>query len=267
MKIKNLLKRHLGLLLALMTTVMSPAINAGDRSGEVIGEARDIKSDELLYREVYCANGNPDEREVIYRNTEGRLIAHKVLDYSSGPVTPSFVQHNLYSSEVIEVGLVAGMVTMSVLDAETAEPKKAKSTPADVKMPVVIDAGFDEFVRMHWDSLLAGDKKKFQFPFADRASLIELRIKPSSCSYDSDSDQCFKLEMSNIFLRMLAAPIELGYDAELRRLLRYRGLSNIGDGRGGGSMVDIQYYYQDVPALACNIGDQALNEYSKSGES
>lgn len=265
MKITNLFKCHFRLLLVLVT--MAPTINASDRLGQVIGEARDIKTDELLYREVYCVNGNPDEREVIYRNTEDRLIALKVLDYSSGLATPSFVQHNLYSSEVIEVGLASGSVTMAVLDMETAEPKKTKSTLADEKLPVVIDAGFDEFIRMHWDSMLAGDKKRFQFPFADRARLLELRIKPSSCSYGSDSDQCFKLEMSNFFIRMLVAPIELGYDPELRRLTRYRGLSNIGDGKGGGSVVDIQYDYEDVPTLACDIGDQALKDYSKAGKS
>ena len=267
MKSRNFLKCHYRVLLLLMTTSLAPAVNASDRQGQVIGEARDIKSDELLYREVYCANGNPNQREVIYRNTEDRLIARKVLDYSSGSIAPSFVQHNHYSSEVIEVGLSAGRVTMSVLDAETAEPKKEKSKLADKKLPVVIDAGFDEFIRMHWDSLLAGDKKKFQFPFADRASLVELRIKPSSCSYDSDSDQCFKLEMANFFFRMLVAPIELGYDPELRRLTRYRGLSNIGDGKGGGSVVEIRYDYEDVPAQACNIDAQAHNDYSKSGNS
>ena len=235
---------------------LSPPSIAVAASGQAIGEAYDLENDELLYREVYCAGADPDQVEVIYSDSEGQLLARKKLDYSSGAATPSFVQHNIYSSEVIEVGLDAGKVTMSIIDAESAEPKKVSSSQANGKLPLVIDAGFDEFVRAHWDSLTDGDKKSFLFPFAERSRMVELRIKPTSCSYGTETDQCFRLEMSNWFIRMLVAPIELGYDPEMRRLTRYRGLSNIGDGKGGGSIVDIRYDYPDVPSLACAISDQ-----------
>lgn len=241
----------------LLLLIALPGANAGDNVGHAIGEARDLDSDEFLYREIYCANGNPDELEVIYRNEAGVLLARKLLDYRSGPTTPSFVQQNFYSSEVIEVGLQADKVTMTVLDAVNSEPKKVSATQTDGKLPIVIDAGFDEFVRSNWDSLVGGAKKSFLFPFAERDKLVELRIKPAACTYPSATDQCFKLELSNWFVRMLVDPIELGYDPEQRRLTRYRGLSNIGDGKGNGSVVDIRYNYQDAPALACGAGDQA----------
>jgi hypothetical protein len=257
------MKHFLNLLLAFSALATAPGAYATESSGRAIGEARDLKSDEFLYREIYCANGNPDEMEVIYRNEEGSLLAHKLLDYSSGPTTPSFVQQNFYSSEVIEVDLEAGNVTMSVLDAVNSEPKKASSTQTDGTIPVVIDAGFDEYIRRNWDSLLAGDKKRFLFPFAERDKLVELRIKKAACSYPSETHQCFKLELSNWFIRMLVSPIELGYDPELQRLMRYRGLSNIGDGKGNGSVVDIRYDYQQVPELACSISDQALTDSEK----
>jgi hypothetical protein len=64
--------------------------------------------------------------------------------------------------------------------------------------------------------------------------------------------------MNNWLLRMLVAPIELGYDAKLKRLTRYRWLSNIGDGKGEGLVVDIRYNYQDVPAMACGVNDLKL---------
>ena len=245
-------------LLVLAALALAPNAYAIETSGRVIGEARDLESDEFLYREVYCANGNPEEMEVIYRNVEDRVIARKLLDYSSGPTTPSFVQQNFYSSEIIEVDLKAGKVTMAVLDAVKAEPKKVISTQTDGTLPVVIDAGFDEYIRSNWDSLLAGEKQTFLFPFAERDKLIELRIKKAACSYPGENHQCFKLELSNWFIRMLVSPIELGYDPELQRLMRYRGLSNIGDGKGNGSVVDIRYDYQQIPELACSIGDQVL---------
>jgi hypothetical protein len=198
--------------------------------------------------------------EVIYRDDADSMIARKLLDYRSGATTPSFVQQNFYSSEVIEVELRDEEVRMAVIDAASSEAKKITTEKADDKLPVVIDAGFDEFVRSNWDSLLEGEKKHFMFPFAEKSSLLELRIKRSGCSYETTSDQCFKLELSNWLVRMLVAPIELGYDPEQRRLVRYRGLSNIGDGKGNGLVVDIRYLYQDLPALACRADQQSSSK-------
>ena len=78
-------------------------------------------------------------------------------------------------------------------------------------------------------------------------------MRPAQCTYETETDQCFRLELSNWFFRMLADPIELGYDPAQRRLTRYRGLSNIGDGKGNGLVVDIRYDYQDVPEQACAL--------------
>jgi hypothetical protein len=239
--------------------MMMPAGYANDIVAQTIGEAFDLKSDEPLYSETHCLSGDALAREVIYRNVEGQLLAHKILSYRSGPTTPSFVQRNFYSQESIEVELKQDEVTMTIKDENSPAPGKVISTRPSANLPVVIDAGFDAFVTGNWDSLLAGDNKSFQFPFAARESLVELRIKPTVCTYNTESDQCFRLEMNNWLLRMLVAPIELGYDAKLKRLTRYRGLSNIGDGKGEGLVVDIRYNYQDIPAMACSVNDLKLS--------
>jgi len=256
------MNKHFYLRLAVIAAALlaAPGQASAQNVGETIGEAYDLKSNELLYRETHCVSSDTAAREVIYRNHEGRLLARKLLDYSSGATTPSFVQHNLYSRELIEVALKDDNLTMTVQEIGNPEPKKALSTQTDEKLPVVIDAGFDVFVRDHWETLVAGDKKYFLFPFAERSSLVELRIGPTSCSYDNETDQCFRLDLSNWFLRMLVAPIELGYDVESKRLARYRGLSNIGDENGNGQVVDIQYRYRDLPQRACRIADQPLTD-------
>jgi len=251
--------RILGLLLLFGLAAALPA-EASESEARAIGQAYDLESDEFLYREVYCTNAKPGEVEVIYRNEADDMIARKLLDYRSGAISPSFVQQNFYSDEVIEVALREGEVTMAILDATSSETKKSVREAAGGKIPVVIDAGFDEYVRRNWDELMDGEKLRFRFPFADHARLIKLRIKRSACSYETDSHQCFRLELSNWLLRMVIAPIELGYDPEKRRLLRYRGLSNIGDGKGNGSIVDIRYDYQDLPALACRAEPTAAGQ-------
>jgi hypothetical protein len=248
------------LLLLLFTHGLSFA--GDDKIGETVGSAYDLKSDELLYQETHCVSADKLAREVVYEDAKGELIARKMVDYSSGATTPSFVQHNLYSNELIEVALEQGAVTMAVVDANSNETRKTVTEQPSQDLPVVIDAGFDVFVRENWDSLVAGESYEFQFPFADRSSLIELRIRRFGCSYSTQTDQCFRLELASWLLRMVVKPIELGYDPELRRLTRFRGLSNIGDENGNGLVVDIKYDYQDIPGEACQVIEQTLIDKS-----
>ncbi len=219
--------------------------------GAAAGMAYDLESGELLYRETHCLNNDGSEREVFYQDIDGKLIAHKRVDYSSGVTTPSFVQHNHNASKSIEVGMQQGEVRMTVFDWDSGRAtRSAVARPKD-GLPVVIDAGFDGFVRQHWNELVSGETREFQFPFANRESLVQLRIQPRTCSYQTQSDQCFRLDLANWLLRMMVEPIELGYDLESRRLARFRGLSNISDEGGNGLVVDIHYSYRDVPAQAC----------------
>ena len=252
----------LPLLSALLLFPLSAPLAAAENIGQTVGSAYDLENDELLYRETHCVSEDEMAREVIYQDVQGKLIARKKLDYSSGATTPSFVQQNFYSGELIEVALDQGVVSMAVVDAESGKALKSAEEKPNQNLPVVIDAGFDAFVRQNWDSLVTGESLTFQFPLSDRGSLIELRIQPLGCSYPTKSDQCFRLDVANWLLRMLVKPIELGYDNDQRQLTRFRGLSNIGDENGNGLVVDIKYDYQDVPHLACKIIDQPLSSNS-----
>ena len=149
---------------------------------------------------------------------------------------------------------------MSVTDYEKRESNKILSVADTAGKPTVIDAGFDGFIRDNWKNLVSGGTQEFQFPLASRSSLVSLQVKSSVCSYETETDQCFTLEPSNWFFRMLASPIELGYDASLARLTRYRGLSNINDENGRGLVVDIRYRYQATAGTACSIDRLVLSD-------
>jgi hypothetical protein len=233
--------------LFLFSCFLPSALNANSYTVYAIGEAYGLKDEEdLLYRETYCTDGDADKNLVIYQDKQGQLLARKQLDYVSGPFTPSFVQQNFYSDEIIEVDLQDDAVRMAVFKNDRSSVKRASEEPADQNITLVIDAGFDRFVRQHWDELLNDKGKTFLFAFVDNLKLLELRIQRAECSYSSENDQCFHLELSNWLFRLLAAPIELGYDPVTKNLSRYRGLSNIGDGNGNGNglVVDIRYDYQ-----------------------
>jgi hypothetical protein len=224
----------------------------------VIGEAFALDSIELLYTETHCVSDKALTHDVLYRDREQELIAHKVLNYASGLLTPSFVQHNFYSQEVIAVELRQDQLIMAVKTADNPEPQEFLFSISEASMPIVIDAGFDNFVTQNWNAIVGGQSKQFQFPFAARESLVDLRISAARCSYDNETDQCFILRLDNWLIGRLVASIELGYDANLRRLTRFRGLSNIGDAKGAGQSVDIRYRYDNSSMLACSLDDPKL---------
>ncbi len=248
------------LILLLLLPALQNAV-ANQSAEYVVGDAFGLKSNDYLYRETHCGIDELTS-EVIYQQRDGTLIAHKTLDFQSGPTTPSFVQHGIQANEKIKVSFEQQAVSMSVINSAGKELENSHSV-VDVEVtPLVIDAGFDGFVRANWEGLVSGETRRFQFPLASRASLISLQVKSSTCSYETDTDLCFTLEPANWFFRMLASPIELGYDANLARLTRYRGLSNINDENGKGLVVDIRYRYQPTPGTACSIDRLLLSRSS-----
>ena len=249
---------HLVCLFALVLLQVTQQAYAKEVSVRVVGAAFDLDSTAPLYTETHCVSDNALTHNVLYRDMEQELIAHKVLDYSSGPLTPSFVQHNFYSQEVIAVELRQDQLIMTVKAAGNPEPQEFLFPVSQASMPIVIDAGFDNFVTQNWNALVGGQSKQFQFPFAARESLVDLRVKAARCSYSSETDQCFILRLDNWLIGRLVSSIELGYDPVLKRLTRFRGLSNIGDAKGAGQSVDIRYRYQDMTALPCSLDDLKL---------
>jgi hypothetical protein len=233
------------------TWVSITAAHAAETKPFSIGEAYSINNEELLYSETHCQSDDKLHREVLYKNPDGESIAYKSLDYRNGFMVPSFKQTNFQTREETQVSFDDEKVTLSFTDANREQTQETLTNKNSANLPMVIDAGFDAYIRQNWDSLVAGQSQSFQFPLASRSTLIELQVSESSCSFQSDNSQCFKLEMSNWLYRMLASPIELGYDRTQRQLIRYRGLSNIEDENGAGLDVDIRYYYGDMPLQAC----------------
>jgi hypothetical protein len=157
-------------------------------------------------------------------------------------------------------------IIITATDANRPDQPRVASVKPGATLPVVIDAGFDAFVRENWRSLVAGESMQFQFPFAARESLVELSIASASCSYATETDQCFSLQLNNWLLNLLADPIELGYDAKLQRLARFRGISNISNDEGEALAVDIHYRYDDVVALDCAINERDLTQEAAAAE-
>lgn len=231
----------LALLFARSAAADSPAQGALDKPADMLGKAFRQGSDELLYRERHQYTINPRgqlEHRVSYRKANGEPWAHKKLLYQGRATAPSFTLTDTLHQESVAVTLIDNTIAVAHNQNSNRHEYQLKT-----KLPLVIDAGFDAFVKNHWRHLSNGQPEAFYFLLPRREKLVELRLMPHTCrEFDPDKHLCLTLEVDNWLLRLLVDPIELTYQRAQRRLVRYLGISNLSFSPEQGSpQVDIRY--------------------------
>lgn len=218
----------------------------------IIGDAYALNSNKLLYTEFHSFSDKGDQHRVSYRTANDQPLADKIIVYQQNPAAPEFHQQNHHTQTEISVNWQDDTLRIrSMPDGFD----KLVNPAAD--LPVVIDAGFNMFIRQHWDALINGDSKVFNFAFAKRGSMIHMRISRTACDLPAASDRrdnsdepnkassntdsiCLVLQPDSWIFKMLAPPTKLTYRPD-KILLRYRGLSNIDTETGDNQLVDIRY--------------------------
>lgn len=189
---------------------------------QILGNAYDQVGGEFLYSEHHYCTEDALQCAVDYRDIFGELIAQKKLDFSVSPFRPALVMQD-YRREV-------------ELEIDFSDRKD-----------LVVDAGFDNFMRSSWNALDRGESVRFPFlvlgyddPFNMLAKLDETR----PCAAQ---ELCLEISMDSWFLGLLVDPIRLTYSRGDKELLRYQGPSNIQSAEGESLNVVIHYQYDTKP--------------------
>jgi hypothetical protein len=208
-----------GFLLVLLLSGSWQAM-ADNSAPQIVGSAFDQRTGEFLYSEHHFCAEESVRCAVEYRNDYGNLIARKELDYSPGPFKPSLVMVDYRSAQRLSFG-------------------------GTDREDLVVDAGFDNFVRSKWVDFTQGGSVKFPFLVAGLDKPLNMLAEaadPQSCE---EGRLCLEIQLDSWFLGLLVEPIQLSYSLQDRRLLRFRGVSNIRAEDGGALDVEIQYHYGD----------------------
>lgn len=249
------------LLIALLFTsspVVAETLNSSTAlsSSEIhyIGEAYSLDdSIILLYREEHhllLQAGKPVQRQVNYYSAEGELIASKENWYRTAATQPDFILTDFrtgYREEAKSnpVNNTNTLVLTLTENQGTENQKTEKTQLSEFDYELVIDAGFDDFIRKHWDALLAGDAIPFSFASVARQTSVNFEVQIRKAVKPGDTLLKLEMTLRSSLLSWLMSPIKLDYDLSNKRLLRYRGLSNLQDDQGSGQQVDIRYRYFD----------------------
>lgn len=225
-------------LFALLLSLSSTVVHAYN----VVGEAFSLDDQRLVYREYHLLDDNGLTREVRYFSPEEELIAEKYLQYSDVDWQPSFQQVDHRSKETIRVNVEANAVRVDVSSTMTQlDGRIAKSEE------LVIDAGFDAFVKTHWQALAEGKALVIEFALPARQRAVELVIRKAETAQCMNRTDilCLKIAANNWLLRAFVDPLWLSYDRQSRRLLAFQGVANVRDARGESQAVRILYRYID----------------------
>jgi hypothetical protein len=194
------------------------------------GIARDPVSQVELYREqhwIRSESGQPRERLVLYRCPDGTAFARKRLDYRASGIAPQFRFEDRRSGYV--EGLRQGGVPEVFVRMTTDAPMQSNALAAT---GLVADAGFDEFIRSRWSTLVAGDTVPFAFAVPARLESLGFSLrKVGQARVDDEAAWIFRLRLGG-WLGWLAPHIDVYYGQQSRRLLRFEGLSNLRDDSG-----------------------------------
>lgn len=239
-------------LFAKTTTVLGIALGllslpaSGQPLAAIVGTATvpdDVKRAQVLYEELHSVDASGLRHQVSYRSA-GVEFASKSVDYSASLVAPNFMQRDTRRGEMLAARRDArGRVELGY--RENSGFNERWRVPETSERPLVIDAGFDNFVRQHLPALIKGETLRFDFAVPSRGTAARLMIDstatPDCGEPRVDGSHCFRVRTSSYLARLLFPPLHLLYGDD-GQLLRFIGLSNISDADGDGQQVRIDYH-------------------------
>jgi hypothetical protein len=200
---------------------------------------------EVFYRELHqvrSQDGRPLTATTTYLDPGGQVIALLQTDFTRDPFAPSYRFEDRRRAEVEEVVVSADGVMLSAGGRQRTVPRSAEPS-----RPLVTGQGLERYVRHRLAELEGGAELPVTFAIPSRQEAYPFRVRATPPGRDPATVRV-RVEIDSWVLRLFASSLDVEYDRATRRLLRYRGLSNLRDERGDNPEVVITYTYPDASA-------------------
>lgn len=198
------------------------------------------------YREThYLLDG---DSLVVYTCPDGKPFARKSIHAEGNAQAPDFEM--LDARWGYREG-VRGRDGARTVYVQRAPDRPEKSAPLALPADGVIDAGFDTYVRRHWDALARGSTLRFDFLVPSKRAFYAFDLRRIDAASDA-SHLTLRLALG-AWYAFLAPHIDVTYDRHTRRLLRFSGMSNVRDAKLKNLDVRIEFPQAPVPATAAQI--------------
>jgi hypothetical protein len=181
------------------------------------------------------------EARTTYRDPAGAVLAVLRSDYAADPWAPSyrFEDRRTGRIEAVEIG-------PEVVALEAGGRRVMMARPGPGQPPLVGGQGLDRLVRARLDALRAGERLTVAFAIPSRHDTFEFRVRALP-PQGTEGVVRVRVEVASWLLRLLAPSMDCDYEQSTRRLLRYRGPSNLEGEDGAHPEVEITYDYAGAP--------------------
>lgn len=195
------------------------------------GYAYDLDNGRLLYVEAHEQKIVGDRwmgGTIDYYAPDGSQIGHKSLDFSIDPYVPVY-RLDLKTGG----GYMEGVKSISADRIEMMKQGYGESAvrTASVKRrgAMVADSGFHSFLRDKFPELVSGEPVRFTFVVSGNLDQFKFRATRLPDTTFEGKPAVRFLVQPDTLLRLLADPLEVTYEPQQRKLVEYRGVSNLHD--------------------------------------
>jgi hypothetical protein len=232
-----------GVLMLCVGPLLPGEVSASEQYLAYFGVAASQRSGESLYTEshvLHYRDGHLAERVVLYSCPDGTPFARKVATYED-PLAPNFLFEDI--SNGVREGVQAGEQRRMFFRGVDQKPER--SLPLPVVPGLVVDSGFDEFIRANWHALMTAGSLPLQFLVPSRFESMGFQVRHvRSGSEDGVPVEVFRLNVRGI-LGWIAPSIDVSYSEPEHVLLRYEGMSDLRDASGENLRADITFRLRD----------------------
>jgi len=182
------------------------------------------------------------EHLIRYYDNDRRLLLTKELSYPDLPQHPNLKQTDLLGQT--EITIETEQTTAFMTNKSLGKiPDQGEIFEFELTEDIIIDAGFDAYIRANWGSFELQPDQRFRFAIAGQPRLIQMEVS----RVESDAEGAsFTVTPSNWVIRLLLPSISLRYDAS-RQLTRYQGFSNLKrSGESRNVEISFEHYQLDT---------------------
>jgi hypothetical protein len=228
-------------LLSLFAAPNMAATVIADRFLSYSGTATAPHSTEILYSEhhvLHFRDGRLADRVVLYTCRDGRPFARKTAVYGN-PLAPDFLLEDRSTGmrEGVRSEGDQRAVFFRRVRVETEKWGPLPSVPG-----LVVDTGFDEFIRANWQQLMTGQGVEMHFLVPSRLESMSFQVQRLHAdSLDGIPTEVFRLKLAGV-LGWVLPGIDVSYSADDRVLMRYEGLSDLRDAAGNNFAASITFH-------------------------
>jgi len=194
------------------------------------GYAWDLDTGRYLYTEVHEAVVEGDRwlrGKMTYLRPDGSVLGRKVLDFSADPFVPAYRLDLLI--EGYSEGVTGKPGALAMFRQEGRGAKFETASYDGQPGLLAADSGLHPLIRAHFPELMAGNKVKFRLVVSGSLDVFRFRARRiGDTTFEGRPAVQIELEPDSL-LSWLTKPLELVYEPERRKLVDYRGISNVRD--------------------------------------